>query len=351
MFHAVGGVEVEEGCGAVVLEANLAGVFLLAPGWIDEAVVENVGERAAHGFGHGLHDGDAAVRRFSAAGDFVVVNVDLLDKAVIALVFGFEDLLGDGRGSSFLNAVADAGLVVDQEDVDGVVVLNFVFEDFDILDGHDVDAGSSGEIVNGAEAFGCEVGCVVVNDLIVVDPDVFAALTRKIGEIEDADAAGVVGHDVVVDVGVFGVFDLESVDVVFGAIAAEDDVFGLADVNACIGGAACDGIFDEKIFAFDGIDGVGAVVFVGAAGPFRADTANDDVGAALDGQAIACGVFDANIFDGEVVGFDEEALCACFLTREGEYGFVHAFAAKRNFVDGERKRAIKMEFSFGKFDN
>src|SRR5215467_9591006 len=103
---------------------------------------------------------------------------------------------------------------MDQEDVDGVVVRDFVFEDFDVFNGHDVDSGAGRKIVNGAQALGCKVGRVVINNLIVVDANVFAALARKIWQIEDADAAGVVGHDVVVDVGVFRVFDFETVNVV-----------------------------------------------------------------------------------------------------------------------------------------
>ncbi len=159
------------------------------------------------------------------------------------------------------------------------------------------------------------------------------------------------GHDVVIDVGVFRVFDFEAIHVVFGAIAPEDDVFGLTDVNACIGGSTRDRIFDQEIFALDGIDGVRTVVGVGAACPLGANAANNDVCAALDGEAIAGGIFNAEVFDGEVVGFDKKALGAFFLSREREDSFVHAFAAESDFVHGEGKGAIEMKFTFGKFDD
>lgn len=70
---------------------------------------------------------------------------------------------------------------MDEKNVDGVVVCDLVFEDFDVFDSHDVNASASGEIVDGAETFGSEVGGVVVHDLIVVDADVFSALAGKIG--------------------------------------------------------------------------------------------------------------------------------------------------------------------------
>lgn len=97
MFHVVGCVEVEKCCGSgVVLQTDLAGVFRSAPCWVEQAVIENVREGAAHCLGHCAEKSDTGIGRFAAAGNFVVVNGDLLDKAVIALVLGSEDLLGDG---------------------------------------------------------------------------------------------------------------------------------------------------------------------------------------------------------------------------------------------------------------
>ena len=79
--------------------------------------------------------------------------------------------------------------------------------------------------------FWSEVGCVVVHDLIVEYANIVAAWRRKVRKIENAYAASVVGHDVVIDVGVFSIFDFEAVHVEFSAIAAENYIFGLADVS------------------------------------------------------------------------------------------------------------------------
>jgi len=183
--------------------------------------------------------------RFAAAGNIVVVKIDLLGEGIVAFVLGRENLLSDGRRRGGFDAVAYTGFEMNQKNIEAVVALNFVAEGFDVLDSHDVDAGASGEIVDGTEAFGSEVGCVVVHDLIVEYANVFAALARKIRKIENAYAASVVGHDVVIDVGVFGIFDFEAVHVELGAIAAENYIFGLADVEARISRAAGDGIFDR----------------------------------------------------------------------------------------------------------
>src|ERR1700676_843454 len=205
--------------------------------------------------------------------------------------------------------------------------------------------------MNGAEAFGREVRRVVVDQLIVVDADVAAALARKVRKIEDAHAAGVVSGDVFIGVDIFSVLDLEAVDVVLDTIAAQDDVFRLADVNAGICGAAGDGVFDEKILALDRINAVGAVAFVGAAGPFDAHAANGDVAAALNGETVAGGVFNGEVLNYKVVGFDQDALRASGLAGEGENGLVHAFAAQGDAVDGERHGAIEMKLTFGQIDS
>ncbi len=142
--------------------------------------------------------------------------------------------------------------------------------------------------------------------------------------------------DVFVGVDVLGVFDFEAVNVELDAIAAEDDVLGLADVDAGVGGAFGDGILDQQVLATHGINAVRAVGGVGAAGPFDAHAADGDVGAVLDGERVAGGVFDGDIFDGEIVGFDEHALRAGFLSGERKDGLVHALAADGDAVDGER---------------
>ncbi len=71
----------------------------------------------------------------------------------------------------------------------------------------------------------------------------------------------------------------------------------------------------------------------------------------LHGEAVAGGVFDGEIFGGEIVGLDQQAGCSFFLSGEGEDGFVHALAADGDAVGGERERAVEMELAFGEIDH
>ena len=128
----------------------------------------------------------------------------------------------------------------------GRVTVEPVVEDVDVAVGHDHDAHAlrnDGDHV----ALRREVGRVVVHHLVVEDADVVAALYRQIGEIENQDTPGVVGRDVVVNVGAEGVLDLDAGDVVLGAAVAHDDVLALADIDAGIRCAAYGDAFDQHV--------------------------------------------------------------------------------------------------------
>ncbi len=60
---------------------------------------------------------------------------------------------------------------------------------------------------------------------------------RQARQVEHQDAAGVVGGDVVVHIGVEGVLDLDAGDVELRAAIANDDVLGLADIDTGVRGA------------------------------------------------------------------------------------------------------------------
>src|SRR5712692_190163 len=247
MLHLARDVEVEKRGAAVFLQADLTGIGASAPPLrIDHTVVKNVRKFAAKSVGEHFDTSDAVVGRPAAAGDVVVVEVDVLNEGIVALVVGGEDLLRDGRRSGVGEGlIVDRSFVMNDVDVDGVVVLNFVVKGFDVANREDVHAGARRKIVNRPEALRREVGGIVVEQLIVEDADVAAALAREIRKIEDAHASGVVSGDVFVGVHVLGVLDFEAVDVGFNTVAAKDDVFGLTDINAGVGGAARDGVFDQ----------------------------------------------------------------------------------------------------------
>src|SRR5262249_48219755 len=135
----------------------------------------------------------------------------------------------------------------------------------------------------------------------------FAALLGKAGKVEHAQAAGVFGGDVVIDIHVLGVFDFVAVHVVFGAVAAHHHVIGLPDVEPGIGRPLGDGIFDQHVLTLGGIDGVGTVLGVGAAGPLHAHAAHGDVVAAVNGETVAGCVLNSHVFDHEVVGLYQQS--------------------------------------------
>src|SRR5215472_5153884 len=119
---------------------------------------------------------------------------------------------------------AQAGVVFDHVDVGGVVVVDLVAEDLHVVDGHHVHASARGQMVNSAQALGREIRGVVFVDLVVKNADILAALLGQIGQVEDAQPAGVVHGDVFVDIDVLGVLHFVTVHVIFGAIAAHDHV-------------------------------------------------------------------------------------------------------------------------------
>src|SRR5262249_49175118 len=127
VLHSALRVEVEKSGRAVVLEADLAGVAVfLRPSRIGQAVVEDVRQASAERRGKLVEHRDAAVRALAACGDLVIVEIDLAGEGIVALVFGLEDLLGDGRFGGGLDAVSDSGLEMNQEDVQAVVPLDLV---------------------------------------------------------------------------------------------------------------------------------------------------------------------------------------------------------------------------------
>src|SRR5947207_10154086 len=159
---------------------------------------------------------------------------------------------------------------------------------------------------DGPQALGRKVGSVVVINLVAEGADVLAALLGQRGQVEDCQSAGVVGGDVVVDVYMLRVFNLVSIHVVLGAIAAHHHVLGLSNVEAGIHRAFGDGVFDQHVLAFRGIDGIRTVGGVRTASPLHAHAPDGDVVTALDGQAVSSGIFDGQVFDDEVVGFDQQ---------------------------------------------
>src|SRR5437667_4958025 len=185
---------------------------------------------------------------------------------------------------------------------------------------------------DGPQALGREVGSVVVVNLVAEGADVLAALLGQRGQVEDPQSSGVVSGDVIVDVYVLRVFDLVSIYVVLGAIAAHHHVLRLSNVETGVHRAFGDGIFDQHVLAFRGIDGIRTIGGIRTAGPLHAHAPDGDVVAALDGQAVSSGIFDGQVFDDEVVGLDQQTGTALFLSGKRQDALIHAFAANGDLI-------------------
>ena len=90
-----------------------------------------------------------------------------------------------------------------------VAVGDLVLEDFDIVHRQKQHARAGGDVGN-ARARRAEVGMVVLGDLVVEHAHAAAVVQVEPGQVEDEDAAAVIGRVVVEDVGVERVFDLDA---------------------------------------------------------------------------------------------------------------------------------------------
>ena len=118
---------------------------------------------------------------------------------------------------------------------------------------------------------------VVGEHLVVEDAAVAAILLRQVGHREDQDAAGVVGGQVVVDVGPGRILDLDAGHVLLDRVAPDDDVLRLADIDAGVGGADGLAVLDQHVRAEHGVKPVAAVGLLRAAGPLGADVAENEI--------------------------------------------------------------------------
>lgn len=134
------------------------------------------------------------------------------------LVPGGEQGVGGDRAAALENIVVDVDLfrvgivvrIVDgpaaeyeavNHDVDVVVAGEVVFEHFDIVVGEHEQSGAGRHIADDGARRG-EVGRIVALNPVVEYASRLAALDFQIGQVEHEHAAGVVGGDIVVDVGV-----------------------------------------------------------------------------------------------------------------------------------------------------
>ena len=337
MLETIVSVSIHKREPAIVGKTDLCRVcsfFGSADGRVNYAVIKHIRQRTTDGRAEGFYIIFSQVRRFSAVGNLVVMQIHLLGERTITHILD----------------LAQFRVVLDHVDVGGVVIVDLVLKDLHVVDGHDVHARSGRQVINVSYALGCKVGDVVVVNLVAEDAHVLASLLGQAGQIEDTQSAGIVDGNVVVDIHVLGVFHFVSIHVVLSAIAAHDHVLRLSNVEAGIDSPFSNGILDQHVFAFRRIDRIRAIPRIGSAGPLYPHAPDSDVVASLYGQAVSGSVLDGQVFNDEVVGLDQHSRSALFLSGERQDAFIHALAANRYLVGGKRKCAVEMKLAFRNLD-
>ena len=137
-------------------------------------------------------------------------------------------------------------LVTGMDNARGIVVLEHVVEDVDLVVGQRDHAHAAGHVRHDRAGFGEVVG-VVVNRGIAIHPRRFAVAGQPV-QVVDQKAPGVALGEVVHVFASTHVLDLKTEDVVGRARVANDGVVGLADVNPGVRRPHRFGEFNQDVF-------------------------------------------------------------------------------------------------------
>jgi len=291
---------------------------------IEHAVVEDLGERSADDLREDL--AVATARMFAAAGKVVVVDVGVFGIRIVVLI---------------VDRVAGKD-VADHLQAAGLVVGDLVLENLDVVHRQEQHARAR-RYVGDAGARRPEVRMVVLGHLVVEHADAAAVVDRQPRQVEDQDAAAVVGGVVVEDVGVERVLDLDAGHVLVHVAVLDHDTARLADVNAGVGCPTDLAAVDQHILTRHGVDAIGAVGGFRLARPGRADVAEGDVLRADDLDRVAPRVLDRQVFDDEVVARRLDPLRAHGLVLEGEDRLIPAGPADGDVVRGDFEIHVEVE--------
>ena len=231
----------------------------------------------------------------------------------------------------------------------GAIVLEGIVEHMDVAVRHDDDAGARRHARDDV-AGGGKVARVVGEDLVGIDAGCVAAGDRKVRQVEHQDAAGIVAGDVSVHVRAGRVLDLDAGDVELDDRVAHDDVGGLADIDAGVRGAADGHVLDQHVLRFDRVDAVGAIGLVGLAAPFDGQLLVGDPVGALGLDAVALGIADGEVRQGDIIGRDQQAFAGARLLGEVEHGDTLPRAAQRDAIHVQRQRIGQREGARGHDD-
>ena len=268
----------------------------------------------------------AAARMFAAAGKVVVVDVGVFGIRIV--LFVVDRVAGED--------------VADHLQAAGLVVGDLVLEDLDVVHRQEQHAGARRHIGD-ARTRRTEVRVIVLGHLVVEHADASAVVQRQPRQVEDQNAAAVVGGEVVEHVGVERVFDLDAGHVLEHAAILDDDLLRLPDVHAGVGRPADDAAVDQHVLARHGVDAVRAIGGFGLAGPGGADVAEGDVLRADDLDRVATRVFDRQILDDEVIARRFDSLRAHLLVLEGEDRLVDAGPADGDVVRSDFEIHVEVE--------
>ena len=235
----------------------------------------------------------------------VVVNGDLLREGIVVRI-----IKGSARDE-----------VAHYEHRCSLVVRNRVLEDLDVVVRVHHDPGTCRHRADDVALRG-KIRRVVVGHGVVEHARLAPTLHGQIREIKDQNAAGVVHDVVLIDVGLRAVFDLDAGDIEGHLVSPHDDVPRLAHVDAGVAGANGNGILDQDAVALHGIETIGPVRTLRAAGPFRPDPSHHQIFALVHFDGVALGIEYSEAFEGHVLRCHQKPLGACQLPCEIENGLI-----------------------------
>ena len=202
--------------------------------------------------------------------------------------------------------------------------------------GHDHDAGAGWHGCNNI-ALWREVGSVIIDGLIAEEARGVSAHLRQVWQVENKDAARIMGRDIVEHIRIDRVLDLDPGDIEFRAAVLDDDIFGLTDIDARVRRTLYGHAVDQDIGRGHGIDTVGAVLFVRTTRPFDPDIDEADFVRPLGLDPITAAVFYGEVADRDAIRGNEQAFTRALLALEGQDRRFGACALDRHIIDIERE--------------
>ena len=239
-------------------------------------------------------------------------------------------------GQGIIALVCEGLVIAYHHHPGGLIARDGVVKNVNIAIGHDHDAGAGWHGCNNI-ALWREVGSVIIDGLIAEEARGVSAHLRQVWQVENKDAARIMGRDIVEHIRIDRVLDLDPGDIEFRAAVLDDDVLGLTDIDARVRRTLHGHAVDQDIGRGHGIDTVGTVLFARATRPFDPDIDEADFVRPLGLDPITAAVFYGEVADRDAIRGNEQAFTRALLALEGQDRRFGACALDRHIIDIERE--------------